>query len=136
MIHTSLAAQRVRRLAVWLLVVLGLAAGVTSVAQSGRGTLTGTVKDANGAVLQGAALSLLSADTGSRFTATSSTDGLFTFPELPPGTYTLTVTDSGFESFTQNGITVYVGSTATVNPQLHVGSTTESATVTRDASQL
>ena len=61
---------------------------------------------------------------------------MFTFPELPPGAYTLSVASPGFESYTQNGITVYVGSTATVNPQLRVGSASESVTVTSDASQL
>src|ERR1035437_6046270 len=136
MIPISLTAQKVRRLALWLLVALGLAAGVTSFAQSGRGTLTGSVKDANGAVLQGATLTLTGTNTGSRFTAIASADGLFTFPELPPGTYALTVTAPGFESFTQNGITVYVGSTATVNPELRVGAATESVTVNGDASQL
>ena len=136
MIPTSLTTQRVRRLAAWLLVALGLVAGVTSVAQSGRGTLTGTVKDANGAILQGATLTLTGTNTGSRFTAIASADGLFTFPELPPGTYALTITARGFELFTQNGITVYVGSTATVNPELRVGAATESVTVTGDASQL
>ena len=134
--QTSTAAQRTWRLAIWLLMVFGVAVGVPGLAQSGRGTLTGTVKDANGGVLQGAALSLTAANTGSHFSAIASEDGLYTFPELPPGSYSLTVTAPGFESYTQNGITIYVGSTATVNAALHVGATTESVTVTSDASQL
>ena len=53
MIQPRSAARRIWRLAVGLLVAFGLAAGIPSLAQSGRGTLTGSVKDTNGAVLQG-----------------------------------------------------------------------------------
>ena len=136
MIQANLTAQRAWRLAVWLLLTLCLAAGVPGFAQSGRGTLTGSVKDANGAVLPGASITLLATDTGSRYQAVASENGLYTFPELPPGTYSVTVTDPGFATYTQHGITVNVGSTATVNAALKVGSASETITVTSDASQL
>ncbi len=136
MIHTSLTAQRPWHLAVWLLVALWLAAGIPGLAQSGRGTLTGSVKDTTGANLPGASLELKKTNTGSRYTATANDQGLFTFPELLPGTYTLAVTSPGFESYTQNGINVFVGSTATVNMVLKVGAATQTVTVTSDASQL
>jgi hypothetical protein len=55
---------------------------------------------------------------------------------LSPGTYSLAVASTGFESYTQSGITVSVGSTATLNIVLRLGSSTESVTVTSDASQL
>ncbi|MGA7858418.1 MAG: carboxypeptidase regulatory-like domain-containing protein [Terracidiphilus sp.] len=134
--RTSRTAQRPWHLAVWLLLTFCLAIGIPAVAQSNRGTLTGSVKDTTGANISGASLDLTETNTGSRYTATASGDGLFTFPELPPGTYSLTVTSPGFQSFTQKGITVYVGSTATVNPALQVGAATQSVTVTSDASQL
>lgn len=136
MIQPRSMARKIWRTAVGLLVTFALAAAFPSYAQSGRGTLTGSVKDTNGAILQGAALTLTGTNTGSRYEAKANEEGLFTFPELPPGTYTLSVASPGFESYTQNGITVSVGSTATVNPQLRVGSATESVTVTSDASQL
>jgi hypothetical protein len=132
----NLTAQRPWRLAVWLLTVVGLLAGVPVVAQSGRGTLTGAVKDANGALIPGASLTLKETSTGSRYDAVSSGEGLYTFPELQPGSYTLAVTSQGFESYTQNGITVSVGSTATVDAILKVGSAAVSVIVTSDASQL
>jgi len=50
--------------------------------------------------------------------------------------YTLSVTFPKFESYTQSGITVSVGSTATVNAILSVGGSTQSVVVTADASQL
>jgi hypothetical protein len=136
MIHKNLTAQTTWRLAAWLLVALCLAAGIPGLAQSARGTLTGSVRDSTGANVAGASLDLKEINTGSRYAAIASDQGLFTFPELPPGTYSLTVTSTGFQSYTQNGITVYVGSTATVNPTLQVGAATQSVTVTTDASQL
>jgi len=136
MIHTNRTAQRTWCHAVWLLAVFWLIAGIPSLAQSGRGTLTGSVKDASGASIFGASLTLKETNTGSRYTTIASDEGLFTFPELPPGTYTLAITSQGFESYTQVGITVNVGSTATINAVLKIGSATESVTVTSDASQL
>ena len=134
--HTSRTAQRPCYLAVWLLLTLCLMAGIPAVAQAGRGTLTGSVKDTTGASISGASLNLTETSTGSRYTGVASDQGLFKFPELPPGTYALTVTSPGFESFTQSGITVYVGSTATVNPALKVGASSQSVTVYSDASHL
>lgn len=136
--HTNLEEQKIWRPAiwVWVLAVFCLAACVPGLAQSGRGTLTGAVKDTSGAVLPGAALTLTEINTGSRYATKSGSQGLYTFPELEPGRYVITVTSPGFQSYTQNGITVTVGSTSTVNAVLNIGSTTTSVVVTSDASQL
>jgi hypothetical protein len=136
MIQTRHTVQKHLRLAIWALAVFGLVAGIPGLGQSGRGTLTGSVKDGSGAVVPGASLELRETNTGSLRVAKSSEEGLYTFPELTPGTYSLTATSPGFQSYMQSGITVYVGSTATVNPVLQVGSATESVTVTSDSSQL
>jgi hypothetical protein len=136
MMQQNLTAQRPWRLAVWLLTVFGLIAGVPVAAQSGRGTLTGSVKDQSGAIIPGASLLLTEIQTGSRYNATSGGEGLFTFPELPPGTYALEVSATGFETYRQVGIDVAVASTSTVNAQLKVGSTQATVTVTSDASHL
>jgi hypothetical protein len=134
--HISLTAQRPWHLAVWLLMVFGLVAGIPGLAQSSRGTLAGSVTDAMGAALPGASLVLKETNTGSLYEAVSSAQGLFTFPELQPGSYTLAVNAPGFASYSQNGIVVNVGSTATVTAVLKVGSSAESVTVTSDASHL
>jgi hypothetical protein len=134
--HTQPTAHRTWRLLILLLVAFGLVAGVPVVAQSGRGTLTGTIKDTNGAVIQGAAITLTETQTGSSYDSKSGPEGLFAFPELPPGTYALEVNAPGFETFRQVGIDVAVASTSTVNAQLKVGSTQATVTVTSDASHL
>jgi hypothetical protein len=134
--HTRPAALSMWRLVLLLLVAIGLIAAVPVVAQSGRGTLTGTVKDANGAVIPGAAVDLKETSTGSGYSTKSNGEGLFTFNELPPGSYALTVTAQGFETFTQSGIVVEVASTSTVNAALKVGSESATVSVNSDASHL
>jgi len=136
MIHRDSKAQKYWRLAAWLLVVLSLWVGIPAVAQSARGTLTGTVKDANGAFIPGAAVNLKEANTGSGYSTKSTAEGLFTFNELPPGSYTLTVTVPGFESYTQSGISVDVGSISTVTAALKVGAESTTISVISDASHL
>jgi hypothetical protein len=123
-------------MAAWLLVVLSLWVGVPVMAQSSRGTLTGTVTDAKGAFIAGAAVNLRETNTGSGYSTKSTAEGLFTFNELPPGSYTLSVTVQGFESYTQSGIDVNVGSTSTVTAALKVGAETTTVSVNADASHL
>ena len=94
------------------------------------------MKSADGSVVSGASLNLTEANTGSAYASTSSSEGLFAFPELQPGTYSLEVNAPGFQSFKQVGIVVQVASTSTVTAQLKVGSTQETVTVTGDASHL
>lgn len=137
MIHTSPVKQAKWRLAWWLLVALCLAAGgVPARAQLGRGTLIGTVTDASGAVIPGASLQLTEVNTGSTYSTKSTAEGLFTFPELLPGKYTVKVTASGFEAYSQTGFSVEVGSATTVNPVLKAGAASETVTVSSDASHL
>ena len=104
--------------------------------QSGRGSLTGSVKDHTGAVIPNATVVLTEANSGSQYNTQSNNDGLYSFPELPPGTYNLSVSASGFSQYEQTGINVTVGTPATVNVALTVGASTQSVTVRADASQL
>ena len=128
--------KRSRVLSIMFLAAMVAFHSLSSVAQSGRGTLTGSVRDASGGVLPQVAISLTETNTGSNFKAATNEQGLFTFPELPPGKYTLSASSPSFKQYTQNGITVNVGDTATVNIVLEVGTQSESITVTSDASQL
>src|SRR5215469_961020 len=127
MIHRDSKAQTYWRIAPWVLAVLSLWVGIAVMAQSSRGTLTGTVMDANGAFIAGVAVNLTETNTGSGYSTKSTAEGLFTFNELPPGSYKLSVIAPGFESYTQSGISVNVGSTSTVTAVLKVGA--ESTTV-------
>jgi hypothetical protein len=66
----------------------------------------------------------------------SDAGGRYTFTQLPPATYTLAIQASGFESYTQTGIVLDSGQSATQNVALTVGATTQQIVVNAQASQL
>ena len=89
-------------------------------AQTFRGALSGTVTDPSGAALPEATVKLDNPATGSTRTITSSGNGEFFFADLPLGTYTLTVTHSGFEAKKVDNVEVAVSKTTNINVQLGV----------------
>src|SRR3984885_15513654 len=91
------------------LLVIALMMAPSLVAQSlVSGDLTGTVTDPSGAVVSGATVTLKSEATGAARTATTSSSGTYRFSLLPPGSYTVTVTASGF-SKTSSTASVAIG---------------------------
>ncbi|HWO37486.1 MAG TPA: carboxypeptidase-like regulatory domain-containing protein, partial [Candidatus Acidoferrum sp.] len=79
-------------------------------AQVVGGSLSGTVTDASGAALAGAAVSIKNVATGVITTATTNSQGIFTAPNLLPGSYQATISALGFQTAIQNDITLDVGS--------------------------
>jgi hypothetical protein len=94
-----------RRLAA---LVLGLLLSGVAVAQSDRGTITGTVSDPAGAVVASAAVEARNQATGALYTGASSGTGNYTLTQLPAGTYDLSVSSAGFKRYVRTGITVEV----------------------------
>jgi hypothetical protein len=90
-------------------------------AQTFRGQMTGTVTDSGGAVVPNAAVKLKDPATGTIRDTVSGADGIFNFPQLPPGTYDLTVTVPGFETKEMNDITVDVSKVTNEIVKLVVG---------------
>jgi len=90
-------------------------------AQETTGGLQGTVKDTSGAVLAQARVVVTGSTlVGAKEAVTDST-GYYRFSNLPPGTYTLTVTAPGFETLKREGLVLEVGHLPTVNLTLNVG---------------
>ena len=85
------------------------------------GKITGVVNDASGAVVANATVTVKSSALMSPRSITSSTDGAYLFDLLPPGTYEVTVTATGFRTFTETGVVLTAGFTATVNAKLQLG---------------
>jgi Carboxypeptidase regulatory-like domain/TonB dependent receptor-like, beta-barrel len=112
------------------LVVLCFLAAAILVAQSDRGTITGTVSDPAGAVVASAPIQARNVETGIVYEGASSTTGNFTLVQLPVGTYEVTVTVQGFKKYIRTGLQVQVAQTLRVDIPLEVGSATESVTVT------
>src|SRR4030095_996243 len=94
------------------------------------GSLSGTVSDANNAVVAGATLTVVNNTTGAERTAISSSSGTFDFQALQPGTYTVTVEAAGFRKAVAREIVVSVGSNSEINIPLEVGPAGETVTVT------
>ncbi|HZD50772.1 MAG TPA: carboxypeptidase-like regulatory domain-containing protein, partial [Silvibacterium sp.] len=117
-------------------VAIFLTSACLSWAQSGRGTLTGSVKDSTGAIVPNAPVTLTDANTGANYDAQTNAAGIYNFPELQPGLYNLSVSAAGFSKYSQTGINVTVGTAATVNVALTVGAASQTVTVKSDASQL
>jgi len=82
--------------------------------------LNGTVRDTSGSVVANAGVSLRNLDTNRTYTSTSDASGYYIVPNLPPGSYELNVTYTGFEPFLQSGIQLRVGQTATLDVTLTV----------------
>src|SRR4249919_857270 len=70
------------------------------------GQIVGTVKDATGAVVQNAEVVLIETSTTATVTTKTGTNGSFTFPNLQPGHYTVTVTAQGFQPITVQDVVV------------------------------
>lgn len=96
---------------------------------AGTASLAGTVADATGAVIPGGAVTLTETSTGVKRSAVSDANGLFTFPNIPVGTYSLSVSMNGFQTYTQTHIVLEVGSNISVNVKMTVGSTEQQVEV-------
>ena len=116
------------RLAV-LGVGLGLCCWITSSAQVLYGTLTGNVTDSSGAVIPNADVKALNTSTGVTRETKSSADGSYSFNDINPGTYQVTILADGFTPKQQNSITVLTNTVARVNVQLAVGSISQEISV-------
>ncbi len=112
-----------------------LAASININAQT-FGEITGVVSDANGAVVQGAAVIVTNSATGATRQVTTNDAGVYSLPALPPGVYSLRVEKSGFKSVSRNEITLEVQQVARIDFNLEIGSVGETVTVTGGAALL
>jgi len=101
--------------------VLLLLLAVSLSAQTFRGTILGTVTDASGAVVAGAAVTVKNTGTSLERSSQTSSDGSYSIPELPIGTYKVTINQSGFQTFIATGVTVDVATERRVDASLKPG---------------
>ena len=102
----------------------------------GQGTdavVTGTVLDASGAAMPNTAVTALNTGTGVSKTVVSNSSGVYEFPTLPPGNYTLSATQKGFREFVLSGLTLRTGDHVEQNIKLEVGAATETVQVAATA---
>jgi hypothetical protein len=96
---------------------------------AGTGSIQGTVADQTGAVLQNASVTITNAATEVQHKTTAGADGLYSFPNVPIGVYTLDVSAQGFERYSQAGIDLEVGSSIAINVNMTVGTTDQKVVV-------
>ncbi len=102
-------------------------------AQNVNSRLTGTVKDAQGAVLPGVTVTATSPALIGSQVAVTEANGSYQFPSLPSGSYTLKFDLSGFKTFTRQNITLALGQTLTVDAALQLASLQETVQVTAES---
>lgn len=121
---------RMTLVSIALLFVLLAAVGLS--AQTFRGTILGTVTDPSGAVVAGAKVTVKNVGTGLERTTETSADGSYSLPELPIGTYTVTVTQPGFQTFVASDVAVTVASERRVDAAMKPGQVSSRVEVSAD----
>jgi hypothetical protein len=105
---------------------------VSGQSQATTGLIQGTVFDPNGAVVQGASITVKNQDTGFQRTVTSNSDGFFTAPLLPLGKYRVTTTVGGFTDSVLENVEVSIGQTLSLKIDMKVGGSVETVDVTAE----
>ncbi len=106
---------------------------VSSVAQTYRGGVNGTVTDNSGAVIPNATVTITNVDTAATKTAPSSSAGEFLFQDLPLGTYSVTVSAAGFSTVKTDKVMVSAGVIFTLPVKLSVSSSAQTIEVEASA---
>src|SRR5690348_11793253 len=88
------------------LVSISLFAVAAAFAQGDRGNITGTVVDPAGAVIANITVEAKNVDSGGRYETVTTDTGNYTISELPPGSYELKITASGFKTLIRGPLEV------------------------------
>jgi Carboxypeptidase regulatory-like domain/TonB-dependent Receptor Plug Domain/TonB dependent receptor len=115
-----------------VILVFVLLAAVSLSAQTFRGTILGSVTDPQGAVVAGAKVTVRNVATGLERTTSTSADGSYALPELQIGTYTVTITQAGFQTFVTTGVTVDVAGERRVDAAMKPGQVSTKVEVSAD----
>ena len=120
-------------LAALLVLVLG---ATPASAQFDRGTISGTIKDAQGGVVPGATVTATSTATQQTRTTVTDGSGFYTFPNLQSGRYDVSAELQGFKRVNRQGVQLDAASSLSLDFTLETGALTEEVTVTAEASML
>src|SRR6187397_1304701 len=118
-----------------LVVLVFLALAAPAAAQLTTGTLTGTLKDAQGGVVPGATVTLTSEAKGTQLSpAFTNANGDFVFANVPPDTYTIQVTMEGFKPLKRSGVSISAGDRVGVGSlTIDLGGLAETVTVNAES---
>ena len=105
-------------------------------AQTSYGTIVGTVNDSSGASVIGATVTLRNNGTDATQTTTTAAGGTYSFVNLNPGAYSVSVTQQGFKASTNDHVDVQIGGTTRVNVSLEIGDVAQTVTVSSSTTEL
>jgi len=111
------------------LVALLTAIALPSLAQRTTGSLKGQVTDPNGAVVVGATVTATNQDTSVSQTTVTTSSGLYIFPTLLPGTYSVKVEGSGFHDSVQKDVPLTANGERVLDVAMTVGAASETVEV-------
>ena len=100
------------------------------------GSITGETRDVSGAVVAGVSVTAINEGTDATRTAVTNEAGIYSFPSLAPGNYTLRAEKSGFRSVVRQHIELQVQQAARIDIDLQIGDVSESVQVRADAALL
>ena len=106
-----------------LLALLLFTPSVLHAQAAGTGSIQGTATDPTNAVISGASVTLTNDATLVQRRAVTDDSGLYTFPNVPIGTYKIEIVAKGFQTYSRTGIVLEVGSSIAVNVTMTVGAT-------------
>jgi len=118
-----------------LLLPLVLTAGIL-LAQSDRGTITGSVTDQGNAAVPGAHITVTHVSTKVKVSTTTTGAGEWTLPSMPVGDYRIAVEQQGFKTTIHQAATLEAGFTLRVDTKLEVGTVQQSIEVQAQVTQL
>ncbi len=119
-----------------VLVVLLLFSTTTAMGQDFRATITGRVTDSTGSAIANAQVTVTNTETNAPTNVPTNESGDYIVTALQPGSYRLEVEQAGFKKFIQEGITLAIRDSPTVDVALEPGAVSETVTITADASAL
>jgi outer membrane receptor protein involved in Fe transport len=114
----------------FLLTSILLLSAIAAMAQATTGNLRGVVMDTAGAAVAGAGVSVKNEATGAVSQTTTSSEGNYEVPNLPPGTYAVTVEAPNFKRSVSTGVIVRIGIINPLDVKLEAGNVSETVTVT------
>jgi Carboxypeptidase regulatory-like domain len=100
------------------------------------GRISGTVRDASGAVVPGASVKAIEVDTGVQQKTATSSKGTYSFLSVPVGRYRIEIDHAGFKPYQRTGIQVNANSSLLVDAVLDVGERNETVTVEENVAQV
>ena len=112
--------------------VCGVVAEVCS-AQTTGGTLRGTVTDTQGGAVAGAKVTITNTATNVATPLETNSAGIYNYPDLIVGSYSVTVETQGFQKYVRGGIQIFANQVTEVNVELQVGAMTTTVEVTSTA---